>query len=72
MLNEDQNAGFWNERLFFSLTSVMQSFLFNLLLFYSILFLTNVPAYFLGLKFKGNDKNKRLWFEPPGFVIPLV
>ena len=50
----------------------MQSFLINLLIFYSILFLTNVPAYFLGLKFQGNEKPKRLWFEPPAFVIPAV
>jgi tryptophan-rich sensory protein len=44
----------------------------NILLFYGILFLTNVPAYFLGLKFEGNAPKKRLWFEPPGFVIPIV
>jgi tryptophan-rich sensory protein len=44
----------------------------NLLLFYGILFLTNVPAYFIGLKFEGNSAKKRLWFEPPGFVIPIV
>jgi len=44
----------------------------NILLFYGILFLTNVPAYFLGLKFEGNAAKKRLWFEPPGFVIPIV
>lgn len=44
----------------------------NILLFYGILFLTNVPAYFLGLKFEGNAPIKRLWFEPPGFVIPIV
>lgn len=50
----------------------MQSFLLNLVLFYGILFLTNVPAYFLGLKFEGNEEKKRLWFEPPGFVIPIV
>ncbi|MBC6367830.1 tryptophan-rich sensory protein [Algoriphagus sp. AK58] len=50
----------------------MQSFLLNLLLFYAILFLINVPAYFLGLRFEGNELGKRLWFEPPGFVIPLV
>ena len=41
-------------------------------MFYAILFLTNVPAYFLGLKFEGNEARKRLWFEPPGFVIPIV
>jgi tryptophan-rich sensory protein len=50
----------------------MESFLLNLVLFYAILFLTNVPAYFLGLKFEGNEARKRLWFEPPGFVIPIV
>jgi tryptophan-rich sensory protein len=44
----------------------------NILLFYGILFLTNVPAYFLGLRFEGNERKKRLWFEPPGFVIPIV
>ncbi len=44
----------------------------NILLFYGILFLTNVLAYFLGLKFEGNEPKKRLWFEPPGFVIPIV
>jgi tryptophan-rich sensory protein len=44
----------------------------NILLFYGILFLTNVPAYFLGLKFEGNTPKKRLWFEPPGYVIPIV
>lgn len=50
----------------------MQSFLSNLIIFYAILFLTNVPAYFLGLKFEGNKKPRRLWFEPPAFVIPVV
>ncbi|MFN3999449.1 tryptophan-rich sensory protein [Algoriphagus sp.] len=44
----------------------------NILLFYGILFLTNVPAYFFGLRFVGNVPKKRLWFEPPGFVIPIV
>lgn len=50
----------------------MGSLVFNILLFYGILVLTNVPAYFLGLKFEGNEPKKRLWFEPPGFVIPIV
>ncbi len=27
---------------------------------------------FLGLKFEGNAPKKRLWFEPPGYVIPVV
>lgn len=50
----------------------MGSLTSNILLFYGILILTNVPAYFLGLKFEGNAPKKRLWFEPPGFVIPIV
>lgn len=50
----------------------MNSLLANILLFLGILFLTNVPAYFLGLRFEGNEPKKRLWFEPPGFVIPIV
>lgn len=50
----------------------METLTGNILLFYGILFLTNVPAYFLGLKFEGNAPKKRLWFEPPGFVIPIV
>lgn len=48
------------------------SLLFNIGLLLGMLFLTNIPAYFLGLKFEGNIPNKRLWFEPPGFVIPIV
>lgn len=50
----------------------MGSLVLNILLFYGILVLTNVPAYFLGLKFEGNEPKKRLWFEPPGIVIPIV
>lgn len=48
------------------------SLLFNIGLLWGMLFLTNIPAYFLGLKFEGNVPKKRLWFEPPGFVIPIV
>lgn len=50
----------------------MESLLANFILFYAILFLINLPVPFLGLKFAGNEASKRLWFEPPGFVIPLV
>lgn len=50
----------------------MVSLLANFILFYGILFLVNLPAPFLGLKFTGNEAKKRLWFEPPGFVIPIV
>lgn len=50
----------------------MESLLANFILFYAILFLINLPVPFLGLKFSGNEASKRLWFEPPGFVIPIV
>lgn len=48
------------------------SLLFNIGLLWGILILTNIPAFFFGLKFEGNAPKKRLWFEPPGFVIPIV
>ncbi|WP_026952680.1 TspO/MBR family protein [Algoriphagus mannitolivorans] len=50
----------------------MESLLANFVLFYAILVLINLPVPFLGLKFSGNEVNKRLWFEPPGYVIPIV
>lgn len=50
----------------------MGSLVLNILLFFGILILANLPAYFLGLRFEGNEPKKRLWFEPPGFVIPIV
>lgn len=43
----------------------------SILLFYGILILVNLPATFLGLDFESETK-PRLWFQPPGFVIPLV
>ncbi len=48
------------------------SLLFNICLLLGILILTNIPGYFFGLKFQGNVPKKRLWFEPPGFIIPIV
>lgn len=45
---------------------------FNISLFLGILLLINIPAPLLGLKFEGNSLRKRLWFEPAGFVIPIV
>lgn len=54
------------------LVSMNSSLLFNILLLWGMLILTNVPALFFGLKFEGNAPKKRLWFEPPGFVIPVV
>lgn len=46
--------------------------LFNICLLLGMLILTNIPGFFFGLKFEGNAPKKRLWFEPPGFVIPIV
>lgn len=43
----------------------------NILLFYGILILVNVPAPFIGLEFEPETK-RRLWYQPPGFVIPIV
>ncbi|MFN7119761.1 MAG: tryptophan-rich sensory protein [Saprospiraceae bacterium] len=45
--------------------------IFSILLFYGILVVVNIPAPFLGLEFESNNK-PRLWFQPPGFVIPIV
>ncbi len=43
----------------------------NILLFYGILILVNIPAPFIGLEFEPETK-PRLWYQPPGFVIPIV
>lgn len=45
--------------------------LLNILLFYGILIVINIPAGFLGLEFEANEK-PRVWYEPPGYVIPIV
>ncbi len=47
------------------------SLIANILLFYGILILVNVPAPLLGLEFE-QDTKPRPWFQPPGFVIPIV
>lgn len=44
----------------------------NVLLMYAILIGVNLPAPFLGLSFRETEPRRRLWFEPPGFVIPLA
>ena len=43
----------------------------NIALMYGILIAVNIPAPFLGLKFESGTES-RLWFQPPGFVIPIV
>ena len=43
----------------------------NILLFYVILFVINIPAPFLGLNFEESAVDT-VSFAPPGFVIPIV
>jgi tryptophan-rich sensory protein len=47
------------------------SLLLSILLFYVILIGVNIPAPFLGLDFESGEKPV-LWYQPPGFVIPIV
>lgn len=47
------------------------SWIFSVLTFYTILVVVNIPAPFLGLEFE-NGETTRLWFAPPGYVIPVV
>ncbi|HEU4901496.1 MAG TPA: TspO/MBR family protein [Flavisolibacter sp.] len=44
----------------------------NVLLMYGILVVVNIPAPFLGLQFENDRVEQRHWFEPPGWVIPIV
>lgn len=41
------------------------------MLFYAILVVVNIPAPFLGLEF-GKGETTRLWYSPPGYLIPIV
>jgi tryptophan-rich sensory protein len=43
----------------------------SILTFYGILIAVNIPAPFLGLDFDSVETPK-LWYAPPGFVIPIV
>lgn len=47
------------------------NFVSNILLFYLILFVVNIPAPFLGLNFDESAADT-VSFAPPGFVIPIV
>jgi len=44
----------------------------NLALLFGILVVVNLPAPWLGLSFSDGEKAARLWYEPPGWIIPLV
>lgn len=43
----------------------------SILTFYGILIAVNIPAPFIGLEFDSGETPK-LWFAPPGYVIPIV
>jgi tryptophan-rich sensory protein len=43
----------------------------SIFLFYAILVLINIPAPFIGLAFE-KDSTPKLWYQPPGFVIPII
>lgn len=43
----------------------------SILIFYGILIGVNIPAPFIGLEFESGQTPK-LWYAPPGFVIPIV
>ena len=45
--------------------------LVSILMFYGILTVVNIPAPFIGLDF-GSDTKPRLFYQPPGFVIPII
>lgn len=47
------------------------TFVQSIVIFYSILIVVNIPAPFIGLEFE-SDATPRLWYQPPGFVIPIV
>lgn len=47
-------------------------FLPNIALMYGILIGVNIPASLLGLDFDDDTPRQRLWFEPPGYVIPIA
>ena len=50
---------------------MIRTLIFSVLIFYVILVVVNIPAPFLGLEFSDGETN-RLWYAPPGYVIPIV
>ena len=45
--------------------------IFSILTFYGLLIAVNIPAPLLGLNFDSAETPK-LWYAPPGYVIPIV
>lgn len=43
----------------------------SILPFYGILIVVNIPAPFIGLEFETGE-TPRLWYAPPGYIIPIV
>jgi tryptophan-rich sensory protein len=43
----------------------------SILTFYGILIAVNIPAPFIGLEFE-TEETPRLWYAPPGNIIPIV
>jgi tryptophan-rich sensory protein len=54
-----------------NLMKMIQTLALSILIFYAILIVTNIPAPLLGLNFD-NGESSRLWYAPPGYVIPIV
>jgi tryptophan-rich sensory protein len=44
----------------------------SIAIMYAVLVGVNLPAPLLGLRFESSPDGERLWFEPPGYVIPLA
>ncbi|WP_404828040.1 tryptophan-rich sensory protein [Flagellimonas crocea] len=43
----------------------------SILIFYGILIVVNIPAPLIGLNFE-SGQTPRLWYAPPGYVIPII
>lgn len=43
----------------------------SIFIFYGLLIIVNIPASYIGLEFE-SKKTPRLWYAPPGYVIPVV
>jgi tryptophan-rich sensory protein len=52
------------------LRAVTSSLPGNILLLWAVLLLVNLPTPLLGLNF--DDESPQLWYQPPGWVIPLA
>jgi hypothetical protein len=58
-------------RRIFKSDKMTWALILNILTFYGILITVNIPAPFIGLKFESGESSK-LWYAPPGYVIPLA